>query len=70
MSNISWFSHTKNEIEVFYIKFSNIGLCTYFVYFKSKKELNYDRFVDPNVLRKYMNPKVMQINKCGIYQIL
>ena len=91
MSNSSWFSHTNNEIEVFYIKFSNIGLCTYFVYFKSKKELNYDRFVDPNILgasrlvhsdlRIYrisfflldfflMNPKVMQINKCGIYQIL
>ena len=23
---------------------------TYFVYFKFKKELNYDRFVDPNIL--------------------
>ena len=24
--------------------------CSYFVYFKSKKELNYDRFVDLNIL--------------------
>ena len=24
--------------------------CTYFVYFKSKKTRNYDRFVDPNIL--------------------
>ena len=24
--------------------------CTYSVYFKSKKKLNYDRFVDPNIL--------------------
>ena len=47
MSNISWFSHTNNEIEDFYIKSCNI--CTYFVYFKSKKEPNYDRFVDPNM---------------------
>ena len=46
--NISWFSHTDNEIEVFYIKFWNIG--TYYDYFRSKKELNYNRFVDPNIL--------------------
>ena len=46
--NISWFSHTDNEIEVFYIKSWNI--CTYYVYFKSKKELDYNRFVDPNIL--------------------
>ena len=32
----------------FYINF--LHTCTYFVYFKSKKELNYDRFVDPNIL--------------------
>ena len=48
MSNISWFSHTDNEIEVFYVKSRNT--CTYYVYFKSKKELNYNRFVDPNIL--------------------
>ena len=47
-ANISWFSHTDNEIEVFYIKSRNI--CTYYVYFKSKKELNYNRFVNPNIL--------------------
>ena len=46
--NVSWFSHTDNEIEVFYIKSWNT--CTYSVYFKSKKELNYNRFVDPNKL--------------------
>ena len=46
--NISCYSHTDNEIEVFYIKSWNI--CTYSVYFKSKKELNYNRFVDPNIL--------------------
>ena len=27
----------------------NWNICTYCVYFKSKKELNYDRFVDPNI---------------------
>ena len=48
MSNISWFSHTDNEIEVFYFKSWNI--CTYSVYFNSKKELNYNRFVDLNIL--------------------
>ena len=43
---ILWFNnHTKNEIYVFYIKSWNI--CTYSVYFKSKKQLNYNRFVDP-----------------------
>ena len=31
---------------------SNLGThtCTYVVYVKSKKELNYDKFVDPNIL--------------------
>ena len=49
MSIISFFfSHIDNEIEVFYIKSWNI--CTYSVYFKSKKELNFNRFVDPNIL--------------------
>ena len=46
---ILWFNnHNKKEIDVFYIKSWNI--CTYSVYFKSKKELNYNRFVDPNIL--------------------
>ena len=27
-----------------------LDTCTYVVYLKSKKELNYDRFVDPNIL--------------------
>ena len=48
MSNISWFSHTDNEIKAFYIKSWNI--CIYCVYFKSEKELNYNRFVDLNIL--------------------
>ena len=47
MSNISWFNHTDNKIEVVYIK--SLNTCTYSVYFKSKKELNYNRFVDLNV---------------------
>ena len=37
-----------NEVAFFYIKSCNT--CAYSVYFKSKKELNYDRFVDPNLL--------------------
>ena len=48
MSTISRFSQTDNEIEVFYIKSWNT--CTDFVHFKAKKELNCNRFVDPNVL--------------------
>ena len=36
---------TMKEINVFCIKSWNI--CTYFVYYKWKKELNYVRFVDP-----------------------
>ena len=40
--------HSDNEITVFFIKSWNT--CIYFVYFKSKKELNYDRFADPNIL--------------------
>ena len=48
MSTISWFSDTDNEIEVFYIQ--SWKICTYSVYFKSEKELNYNRFVDPNIL--------------------
>ena len=47
MSNISWFSHTDNEIAVFYVKSWNI--CTYSVYFRLKKELDYNRFIDLNI---------------------
>ena len=36
------------EMEVLYSKSYNI--CAYFVYFKSKKELNYDRLKEPNIL--------------------
>ena len=39
--------HADNEIAFFYIK--SWYTCAYSVYFKSKKELNYNRFVDPNV---------------------
>ena len=46
---ILWFNnHTENEIDVFYVK--SLNICTYSVYFKSQKELNYNRFVDPNML--------------------
>ena len=37
-------NHADFNILVFYIKSSNT--CNYFVYFKSKKQLNYDRFID------------------------
>ena len=40
--------HAHNEIAFFYIK--SWKAFAYYVYFKSKKELNYDRFVDPNIL--------------------
>ena len=40
-------NHADYKNEMFYIKSWNT--CTYVVYFKSKKELNYDRFVDPNI---------------------
>ena len=50
---ILWFnSHTEKEIEVFYVKSWNI--CTYSVYLKSTKELNCNRFVDPNILASYI----------------
>ena len=32
------------------IKFKSWTTCTYFVYFMSKKELDYDRFADLNML--------------------
>ena len=28
----------------------SMNTCTYFVYFKSEKELNYDRLSNPNIL--------------------
>ena len=40
--------HADNEIAFFYIK--SWTTCAYSVYFKSKKEFNYDIFVDPNIL--------------------
>ena len=40
--------HSDNEITFFFIKSWNKFI--YLVYFKSKKELNYDRFADPNTL--------------------
>ena len=40
--------HVDNETAFLYIKSGNA--CAYSVYFKSKKEHNYDRFVDPNIL--------------------
>ena len=46
MSNLG--TYVPILIEVFYVKSWNI--CTYFVYFKSQKELNYIRFVDLNIL--------------------
>ena len=46
---MAYMFYFRNEIQVFYIKYCNI--CAYFVYFKSKKKLNYDRVVDPNILR-------------------
>ena len=48
MAYVVWFNHAEYRIGVFYIKSRNI--CAYLVYFKSKKELNYVRFVDPNLL--------------------
>ena len=41
-------THADYKNEIFYIKSWNT--CTYGVYFKSKKELNDDRFVDSNIL--------------------
>ena len=40
--------HANNQIAFFYIK--SCKTCTHNVYFKSKKELDYDRFVDSNIL--------------------
>ena len=40
--------HADYRIGVFSIKYCNI--CAYFVYFKSREELNYEKFVDPIIL--------------------
>ena len=48
MANLSWLTLVTIKNEIFNIKSWNI--CTYFVYFKSNKELNYDRLVDSNIL--------------------
>ena len=45
MSNVSFF--TMLTIILLYFFFLP---CTYLMYFKSEKELNYDRFVDLNIL--------------------
>ena len=45
--------HTDNEIAFFYIKSWNTF--ANYVYLRSKKELNYDRFVDPKIL---VDPKI------------
>ena len=46
MIYVAWFTHADYRIGVFYIN----SKMFFFVYFMSKKELNYDRFVDPNIL--------------------
>ena len=59
MAYIAWLM-LPNRIAVFNIKSCN--RCAYFVYFKLKKELNYDRFVDPNILGAfgYMNLSLIE----------
>ena len=53
-----------DEIALFYIKCWNT--CAYFVYFKSKKELNCDKFVDPNILGAarlvHSDPRIYRIS--------
>ena len=44
MPNVSWLT------TLTILSINSWNSCTYFVYFKSKKELNYDRFVDLNIL--------------------
>ena len=44
MPNVSWLP------TLTILSINSWSTCTYFVYFKSKKELNYDRFVDLNIL--------------------
>ena len=48
MADVSQLTMLTIKIEIFYVKSSNTG--TYFVYFKSQRELSYDRFVNPNLL--------------------
>ena len=44
MPNVSWLT------TLTILSINSWSTCTCFVYFKSKKELNYDRFVDLNIL--------------------
>ena len=44
MPNVPWLT------TLTILSINSWSTCTYFVYFKSKKELNYDRFVDLNIL--------------------
>ena len=44
MPNVSWLP------TLTILSINSWSTCTYFVYFKSKKELNYDGFVDLNIL--------------------
>ena len=39
MADVAWFTHAEYSIGVFYVK--SCKICVYFVFFKSKKELNY-----------------------------
>ena len=49
MANVSLFTMlTINCFQIFVYQFVRF---TYFLYFKSKKELNYNRFIDLNMLR-------------------
>ena len=43
-----WFTTFRNENAIFYIKFWN--KCTFFCILSLGKKLNYDRFVDPNIV--------------------
>ena len=45
MPNVSWLT------TLTILSTNSTGTCTYFVYFKSMKELNYDRFADLNILQ-------------------
>ena len=60
MDYVAWFNHAHYRIGVFYIKYCNI--CAYFAYFKSKKELNYDRFVDPNIRLVHSDLRIYRIS--------
>ena len=67
LMNESGFSYTDNEIDVFYI--TSWNTCTYSVYFKSKKELNYNRFVDSNRIFGSTNLSNFVRSPCHSYNI-